>query len=55
MKKIWNKIKCWFGWHEWTFNCRECKAIYTKISCKECFFIPREKKEIWCKNCGKLK
>lgn len=32
MKKMWNKIKCWFGWHEW-----ECQGVYIFFDiCKHC-------------------
>ena len=49
---MWQKIKCWLGWHEWVEShlcfCIEnydCKGI----RCKDCDYGK------WCKHCRKEK
>lgn len=48
---MWQKIKCWLGWHKWTFVCLECK----KAKCKDCIFSKKERSRLYCKQCGKVK
>ena len=36
---MWQKIKCWLGWHEWIFACLECQ----KVKCKDCFSVKKKK------------
>lgn len=48
---MWQKIKCWLGWHKWIFVCLECK----KAKCKGCIFSKKEKSRLYCKHCGEVK
>lgn len=33
MKKMWNRIKCWLGWHDWD----ECQGVIHFFDiCKVC-------------------
>lgn len=43
---MWQKIKCWFGWHEWVYVGR--RTIFDVINKK-----PATK--YICKHCGKIK
>lgn len=50
---MWQKIKCWLGWHEWASWC--CISYngdtnYCDQACNKC---PNEAK--YCKHCGKVK
>lgn len=44
---MWQKIKCWLGWHEW----------YCPYGCCDMDYNPKCKiaHDIFCKHCGKLK
>lgn len=56
---MWQKIKCWLGWHEWIDKDKNvvgwCTAKTLKCSvyvgCSHCPYYHRNK----CKHCGKVK
>jgi hypothetical protein len=52
---MWQKIKCWLGWHELIDCCDYCCDIIKDADCGKCsYFLFREKIKV-CKHCGKVK
>ena len=49
---MWQKIKCWLGWHEWVLDCAKyCMVVWKyEVNCQNC----QARKEV-CKHCGKVK
>ena len=47
---MWQKIKCWLGWHEWHNACLICANKGTKY-CRKCGY---ENSETFCKHCWKV-
>ena len=49
---MWQKIKCWLGWHKWVFDCVQyCNIVWKyRVNCQEC-----PVRMVVCKHCGKMK
>lgn len=51
---MWQKIKCWIGWHEWVKDCFcgewYMEVCHTKNRCRYCDYTRKK-----CKHCGKVK
>lgn len=50
MVKMWQKIKCWLGLHDWWYDCTRRSCTEHKFHCESC-----EKGKMVCKHCGKIK
>lgn len=53
---MWQKIKCWLGWHEWKDCCEDGHCVLSKGVCDDCYNCPYgHGQNIICKHCGKVK
>lgn len=58
---MWQKIKCWFGWHNFEINCLqgydlwEGGCIRSAMDCDAPLNKPCEHMIKVCKHCGKVK
>ena len=47
---MWQKIKCWLGFHEWLYTCKLINCVEGKFHCESC-----KHSYMVCDHCRKVK